>query len=75
MDKREEEIYYCFRCGSKSEKGLDNEMAECHECGEHAVISVLMAFDIINSLYLRGGLNLNYEENEYEEICYDPGDS
>jgi hypothetical protein len=45
------------------------------ECGEHAVISVLMAFDIINSLYLRGALNLNYEENEYEEICYDPGDS
>tara|TARA_B100000029_G_scaffold476083_1_gene519921 strand:+ start:324 stop:476 length:153 start_codon:yes stop_codon:yes gene_type:complete len=50
-------------------------MAICHECGEHAVISVLMAFDIINSLYLRGELNLNYEENEYEEICYDPGDS
>jgi len=75
MDKREEDTYYCFRCGSKSKKGLDNEMAICHECGEHAVISVLMAFDIINSLYLRGELNLNYEENEYEEICYDPGDS
>jgi len=50
-------------------------MAECHECGEHAVISVIMAFDIINSLYLRGELNLNYEENEYEEVRYDSGDS
>ena len=50
-------------------------MADCHECGEHAVISVLMAFDIINSLYLRGALNLNYEEIEYEEKSYDPGDS
>ena len=75
MDKGEEEIYYCFRCGSRSEKGLDNEMAECHECGEHSVVSVLMAYDILNSLYLRGELNLNYEENEYEEICYDPSDS
>jgi len=75
MDKREEEIYYCFRCGSKSEKGLDNEMAHCHECGEHAVVSVLMAYDILNSLYLKGQLNLNYEENDYEEICYDPSDS
>ena len=50
-------------------------MAECHECGEHSVVSVLMAYDILNSLYLRGELNLNYEENEYEEICYDPSDS
>ena len=50
-------------------------MADCHECGEQAVVSILMAYDILNSLYLRGELNLNYEEDEYEEICYVPGDS
>mgnify|MGYP003135905062 CR=1 FL=1 len=50
-------------------------MDNCHECGEHSVVSILMALDMLNSVYLRGELNLNYEENEYEEIRYDPSDS
>lgn len=56
----------CFRCGEEGEVDYDLLIGDCSYCKTRSTVSLRLAGDILNDLYLNGVLQEGGYLNEYE---------
>lgn len=59
----------CFRCGEIGGEYILDEgsgVAKCGSCGEHGVVSLIQALDLLNELHAKGMI-INVEDIEEAE--------